>query len=147
MLLLAMFYPLVSVLLPVLSVKTTVALHFTHAFSWALFHCFGLGFVLKAQGETKFLVRHYLKHYHYPQRDGSKGAVREAFANWKVFYNLSVCMTYSKRFVLWFFSFSVFIALCIASFFGLVWKTYSIPSDWTVGNELLRHTLGAVSHQ
>lgn len=27
----------------------------------------------------------------------------------------------------------------------MVWKTYSIPHDWTVGNELLRHTLGMVN--
>lgn len=34
-----------------------------------------------------------------------------------------------------------FVASCI----GVAWKTYSIPHDWTVGNELLRHTLGLVS--
>lgn len=28
---------------------------------------------------------------------------------------------------------------------GLAWKTYSIPTDWTVGNQLLRHVLGIVS--
>lgn len=28
----------------------------------------------------------------------------------------------------------------------MVWKTYAIPHDWTVGNELLRHTLGAVRY-
>jgi hypothetical protein len=33
----------------------------------------------------------------------------------------------------------------LVSFIGVVWKTYSIPTDWTVGHELLRHTLGAVS--
>jgi phosphatidylethanolamine N-methyltransferase len=32
------------------------------------------------------------------------------------------------------------------SFMGVVWKTYSFPTEWTVGTELLRHTLGAVSH-
>ncbi|KAI0062970.1 hypothetical protein BV25DRAFT_1907416 [Artomyces pyxidatus] len=125
MLLLVMFYPLVSVFLPRLSPRGTLTLHFMHALSWGLFHCFGLGFILQAQSEKKFLVRHYLKHYHYPQRDGGKGAVQEAFANWKAIYNLSMCMTFT-------------------SFVGLVWKTYSIPNDWTVGNELLRHTLGAV---
>lgn len=28
---------------------------------------------------------------------------------------------------------------------SVVWKTYSIPHDWTVGSELLRHTIGVVS--
>lgn len=35
--------------------------------------------------------------------------------------------------------------VCVVSFIGLAWKTYSIPTDWTVGVELLRHTLGFVS--
>lgn len=35
--------------------------------------------------------------------------------------------------------------MSLVSFIGLAWKTYSIPTDWTVGVELLRHTLGAVS--
>ncbi|KAI0042743.1 hypothetical protein FA95DRAFT_1584332 [Auriscalpium vulgare] len=125
MLVLAMFYPSAAAFLPQVSNQGALALHFTHALFWGLFHCFGLGFILQAQSERKFLVRHFLKHYHYPQRDGGKGAVQEAFANWKAIYNLSMCMTYT-------------------SFVGLVWKTYSIPNDWTVGSELLRHTLGAV---
>ncbi|ETW80028.1 hypothetical protein HETIRDRAFT_477618 [Heterobasidion irregulare TC 32-1] len=125
MLLLAMFYPLASIFIPSLSHRATLGLHFTHALFWCLFHCFGLGLVLQGQSEKKSLVRHFMKHYHYPQRDGGKGAIQEAFTNWKVIYNLSMCMTY-------------------ISFFGLVWKTYSIPNDWTVGNELLRHTMGAI---
>ncbi len=36
------------------------------------------------------------------------------------------------------------LAALLASFIGLALKTYSIPINWTVGNELLRHTLGAV---
>ena len=32
-----------------------------------------------------------------------------------------------------------------ASFVGLAWQTYSIPAEWTVGDQLLRHTLGVVS--
>ena len=31
------------------------------------------------------------------------------------------------------------------SCFGLVWKTYELPSAWITGNELLRHTMGAAS--
>ena len=32
-----------------------------------------------------------------------------------------------------------------ASSICLAWKTYTIPQDWSVGNELLRHTMGVVS--
>lgn len=32
----------------------------------------------------------------------------------------------------------------LVSCLGVTWKTYSIPHDWTVGSELLRHTLGIV---
>ena len=32
----------------------------------------------------------------------------------------------------------------LVSFFCLAWKTYTIPQEWTVGVELLRHTMGAV---
>lgn len=86
--------------------------------------------MLRAQSEGKFLVRHFLKHYHYPtsgagragkyvdgkegryaqgregrhghgRDDGAgEGAVREAFMNWKVVYNLSMCMTYGACFSL-----------------------------------------------
>jgi hypothetical protein len=31
-----------------------------------------------------------------------------------------------------------------ASFCGLAWKCYNIPIDWTVGTQLVRHTLGLV---
>jgi phosphatidylethanolamine N-methyltransferase len=41
-------------------------------------------------------------------------------------------------------SFNVMAAVYIVSFIGLAWKMYLIPSNWTVGTELLRHTLGAV---
>ncbi|KAJ6554459.1 phosphatidylethanolamine N-methyltransferase [Mycena capillaripes] len=118
-------YSLVVSLLPRLSDPTALALHFAHALGWCLFHCFGLGLLLRAQGQSKFLVRHFLKNYHYPANDGDRGAIVEAFANWKAIYNLSLCMSY-------------------VSFIGVVWKTYSIPSDWTVGHELLRHTMGAL---
>ncbi|OCH92552.1 phosphatidylethanolamine N-methyltransferase [Obba rivulosa] len=118
-------YSLVAAFLPPLSPSGVLALHFAHALTWCLFHSFGLGLLLRAQSERKFLVRHYLKHYHYPRNDNGAGAVYEAFANWKSIYNLSMCMTY-------------------VSFIGLAWKTYSIPHNWTVGNVLLRHTLGVI---
>ncbi|CCM05928.1 uncharacterized protein FIBRA_08166 [Fibroporia radiculosa] len=124
-LVLMIMYPLVTSFLPSLSNHGTLVLHFVHALAWCLFHSFGLGFVLRAQSENKFLVRHFLKHYHYPMKDHGRGALREAFDNWKSIYNLSMCMTYVS-------------SICLA------WKTYNIPQEWTVGNELLRHTLGAI---
>ncbi|KAJ7730239.1 phosphatidylethanolamine N-methyltransferase [Mycena maculata] len=123
-LLLVITYSLVISLLPRVSAGTALCLHFAHALVWCLFHCFGLGLLLRAQGQNKFLVRHFMKNYHYPANDGD-GAIVEAFANWKAIYNLSLCMSY-------------------VSFIGVVWKTYSIPSNWTVGDELLRHTMGAL---
>ncbi|KAI0296989.1 phospholipid methyltransferase-domain-containing protein [Multifurca ochricompacta] len=124
MLLLAMAYPFLIVVLPNLMLSSP-ELHFGHALAWTLFHTFGLGLVLQAQSARKFLVRHFLKHYHYPARDGSRGAVREAFASWKAVYNLSMCMSY-------------------VSCFGLVWKTYDPPLAWITGHGLLRHTVGAI---
>ncbi|KDQ23980.1 hypothetical protein PLEOSDRAFT_1048295 [Pleurotus ostreatus PC15] len=109
-----------------------LALHSTHAFIWCIFHCFGLGSVLKAQSERKFLVKHFLRNYHYDNvhSNGARGrgrtdAIAEAFSNWKAVYNLSMCMTN-------------------VTFMSVVWKTYSIPHDWTVGSELLRHTIGVI---
>ncbi|KAI0076990.1 phosphatidylethanolamine N-methyltransferase [Panus rudis PR-1116 ss-1] len=118
-------YVLLGSFLPALSTRGSLTLHFVHALTWCLFHSFGLGLLLRAQSESRFMVRHFLKHYHYPRNDPGRGAAHEAFSNWKAIYNMSMCMTY-------------------ASFIGLTWKSYSIPSDWTVGNELLRHTLGVI---
>ncbi|KAJ6492894.1 phospholipid methyltransferase-domain-containing protein [Mycena vitilis] len=124
-LVLVIAYSLVISVLPRVSDSTALGLHFAHALAWCLLHCFGLGLLLRAQGQSKFLVRHFLKNYHYPANDGDRGAIVEAFANWKAIYNLSLCMSY-------------------VSFVGVVWQTYSIPNDWTVGHELLRHTIGAL---
>lgn len=124
MLLLAMGYALLTSVLPT-RLLTSAGLHFGHALAWTVFHTLCLGLVLHAQSTRKFLVRHFLQHYHYPARDLRRGAVREAFASWKVVYNLSMCMSY-------------------VSCFGLVWKTYELPSAWITGNELLRHTIGTI---
>ena len=80
--------------LPSLSSPAVLTLHFVHALAWCGFHCIGLGLVLRAQSQSKFLVRHFLKHYHYPHNDRGQGAVHEAFQNWKQIYNTSMCMTY-----------------------------------------------------
>ncbi|KAH9476865.1 phosphatidylethanolamine N-methyltransferase [Psilocybe cubensis] len=127
MLVLIMMYGLAISFLPDLSPKSSLILHFVHALAWCCLHYFGLGLLLRAQSESKFLVRHYLKNYHYDyaQQDGGQVAVIEAFSNWKAIYNLSMCMTYVS---------------CI----GVAWKAYSVPYNWTVGNELLRHTIGAI---
>ncbi|KZO97479.1 phosphatidylethanolamine N-methyltransferase [Calocera viscosa TUFC12733] len=115
-----LFLPLV---LPKLSERACLIFFFLHALAWRLFHSFGLGLLLKAQSERKWIVRHFIKHYHFPGEEGAKRAIEEAFDNWKSMYNLSLCMTYT-------------------SFGALAFKTYHIPVNWTVGGELLRHTLG-----
>lgn len=117
-------YSIVFALLGTLSPSTMLAIHFVHALVWRFIHSFGLGLLLKAQSDSKYMVRHFMKHYYYPPT-ATTGAVEEAFANWKAIYNMSSCMIY-------------------VSFIGLAWKTYSIPTDWTVGVELLRHTLGFI---
>lgn len=84
-----------------LSYKAVLTLHFIHALGWCLFHSFGLGLLLQGQSRNKMLVRHFLKHYPYPQRSEfgkssslGKAAAAEAFENWKHLYNLSLCMSY-----------------------------------------------------
>jgi len=101
--------------------RLSLTFYFLHALAWRLFHSFGLGFLLKVQSEERWLVRHFLKHYHYPsdQRSASStasaqkesraedtqddesstdiaAATRDAFANWKVLYNTSLVMTYGE---------------------------------------------------
>ncbi|KAI5119700.1 hypothetical protein M0805_003584 [Coniferiporia weirii] len=126
MMCLVIAYAVVFAILPTPSTRTALALHFTHALLWRLYHTFVLGSLLKAQSNSRFLVRHFLKHYHYSDSslESGRGAVQEAFTNWKALYNLSMCMTYT-------------------SFIGLAWKTYEFPLEWIAGNQLLRHTLGA----
>lgn len=102
-------YSVLFALLPFsrMSHSMVLALHSTHAFIWCIFHCFGLGSVLKAQSERKFLVKHFLRNYHYDNvhSNGARGrgrtdAIAEAFSNWKAVYNLSMCMTNGARIVL-----------------------------------------------
>ncbi|BGP19913.1 hypothetical protein JCM10213_008612 [Rhodosporidiobolus nylandii] len=118
--LLVLVYAVVPAFLPSLGPRTKLVLLFLHALAWRVFHTGVLGYALKLQSEKKWIVRHFLKHYHY-EKDGD--AVLDAFSNFKSIYNLSLCMTY-------------------ASFGALAWKCYSVPHNWTVGGELVRHTLG-----
>jgi len=99
MLVLIMSYGLAFVFFPTLSAKSQLVVHFLHALAWCLVHYFGLGLLLRAQSENKFLVRHYLKNYvyDYAQQDGGQSAIIEAFSNWKSIYNLSMCMTYGEN--------------------------------------------------
>mgnify|MGYP001613007818 FL=1 len=76
---------------PGASSSTQIVLTFINALFWRVFHTVGLGLALKAQSEKKWIVRHFLKHYHY-EKEG--GAVDDAFANWKKTYNLSLFMSY-----------------------------------------------------
>lgn len=59
------FYLLFSLLLPSFGPTTQITLAFLNALAWRVFHSFGLGWALKLQSEKKWVVRHFLKHYHY----------------------------------------------------------------------------------
>ncbi|GAC76014.1 hypothetical protein PANT_19c00062 [Moesziomyces antarcticus T-34] len=115
-------YALLPLLLPSMGRTARLALLFANALAWRTFHSFGLGVALSRQSESKWIVRHFLKHYNYSQ---PQDAVFEAFGHWKAIYNTSLVMTY-------------------VSFGALAWNCYTPIGhpDWTVGPELLRHTLG-----
>lgn len=139
-------------LVPALPSQLALTAHFLHALGWRLFHSYGLGLLLRAQSKSKWLVRHYLKHYHYPGAEGGdavdgteretvvKRATEEAFGNWQVGYNISLVMTYGE------FSGEIVAPVLMGpvSFAGLAWKTYHLPMDWTVSGTILRHVLGSV---
>lgn len=117
----AVFYAFVPHIVPTLGPKTSLTAYYLNALAWRCFHSGGLGLLLKRQSESKWMVRHYLKHYVYSH---STDAVYAAFSNWKVIYNTSLVMTY-------------------ASFGILCWKCYApLGRDWTAGTDLLRHVLG-----
>jgi phosphatidylethanolamine N-methyltransferase len=142
MLVLVILYGVAFAILPN-SFRSSLVLQFMHALVWCIIHYFGLGLLLRAQSDNKFLVRHYLKNYHY-DTDGGQNAIIEAFSNWKAIYNLSMCMTYGM-FALTYSATKRYNHLQnLVSCIGVAWKAYSLPHDWTVGNELLRHTLGTV---
>lgn len=127
---LVLVYAVVPTFLPTLSKSSTILLLFLHALAWRAFHSFALGLALKKQSERRWIVRHFIKHYHY-DRDGdvsrnpllvglgrahscwlstlspdfgwsrTRQAVRDAFDNWKAIYNLSLSMTYGERVQCW----------------------------------------------
>lgn len=77
--------------------RTTLVLALANALVWRAIHSFGLGALLARQSTDKWMVRHFVKHYHY---DAARGAVYEAFGHWKVIYNASLIMTYLSFVVL-----------------------------------------------
>ncbi|CAE6441284.1 unnamed protein product [Rhizoctonia solani] len=102
----------------------TTATYFIHALTWRIFHSFVLGGILKAQSTSKWLVRHFVERYYY-EHGREDGALEEAFTSWKQIYTMSLYGTYT-------------------SFALLAWKTYTPPTEWTAGDQLLRHTLGVL---
>ena len=89
----------VAALVPPLPASIGLIAYFLHALAWRMFHSFGLGMLLDKQSKSKWLVRHYLKHYHYRSSEAEKETVvkratEEAFGNWQVILNISMVMTY-----------------------------------------------------
>lgn len=98
---LVVFYTICAMVLPAdMSGGSHLILVTINALAWRCFHSFGLGMALRWQSERKWLVRHFLKRYHYDIDHSSQleasGGVEEAFANWKATYNLSLIMTYRE---------------------------------------------------
>ncbi|KAH9821255.1 phospholipid methyltransferase-domain-containing protein [Melampsora americana] len=94
-----------------------------NAIGFRLLHSFGLGILLKKQSQTRFIVRHFLKRYHYHPEIFREVVLEDCFGNWMGIYNLSLIMVY-------------------VSFGTLAWQFYEMRSDLSVGSELLRHTFG-----
>ena len=116
MMCLVFLYSAAFTFMPQLSLHSEIAVHFVHALLWRFHHSIVLGVYLKRQSNSKFLVRHYLKHYHYSgsNLENARGAVQEAFTNWKAIYNLSMVMTFGE------FLFIIIVttnSICFNSFF------------------------------
>ncbi|EGG03149.1 uncharacterized protein MELLADRAFT_49631 [Melampsora larici-populina 98AG31] len=94
-----------------------------NAIGFRILHSFGLGILLKKQSQTRFIVRHFLKRYHYHPEIFREVVLEDCFGNWMGIYNLSLIMVY-------------------VSFGTLAWQFYEMKSDLSIGSELLRHTFG-----
>lgn len=81
---------------------------------WRVWYSVGIGYLLNRQSSKKKWTRHFLK---YGESTG------EAWRQWKGIYHLSM-------------------TLCYAGFAAAAWKMYSVPSNWTYGSVLLKHTIG-----
>lgn len=119
---LVLIYCSVLFLLPLATPRSRLLLACANAIFWRCFHSFGLGLALKYQSESRWLVRHFRKHYYY-EDESAVGPVDQAFANWTAVYNFSLMMVY-------------------LSFALLAWLCARVPSGWTVGSEALRYTAG-----
>ncbi|WFC97834.1 phosphatidylethanolamine N-methyltransferase [Malassezia yamatoensis] len=62
-----------------------------NALGWRVYHTFALGAALRAQSQNAWIVRHFLKFYHFIN---TRDAVYEAFEQWKTIYNTSLVMVY-----------------------------------------------------
>lgn len=118
----AFFYSICFICLPLSTGRQRLVFASVNAVFWRLFHSAGLGMVLYKQSTEKWLVRHFLKHYFYEQKE-SFGPVQDAFRNWAGLYNFSLGMTY-------------------VSFVCLAWNCYALPSGWTFASVAMRHTFG-----
>lgn len=109
--------------LVLLRVNSHAALVLTvvNALVWRLFHSVGLGLALQQQSRSKWLVRHFIKHYTYA--DG-QAAVLEAFSHWKVIYNTSLMMTYV--------SFTT-----LAAYYYVPWSAAPSPLRYVLGCALI----------
>lgn len=102
---------------------TMLVLLCVNAVGWRVFHSFGLGTALMAQSKTKWIVRHFVKCYHFTN---AHDALYDVFAQWKTIYNASLVMVY-------------------VSFAALAVQCYAVPTaSWVHGTTLLRHVLGAL---
>ena len=68
-----MVYTLAGALLMPLIIVCPTA----HALLWRVLHSFGLGWVLRPQSRTKFIVHYFVKNYYYQPEDEARAATLE----------------------------------------------------------------------
>ena len=89
-------------------------LFFLHAVAWRVWYHLGLGYILRAQSESKLWTRHFVK---YGESEG------EGWRQWKGMCHLSMIM-------------------CYASTVAAAWKMYAVPESWSDDWIVLKHILG-----
>ncbi|KAJ3167221.1 phosphatidylethanolamine N-methyltransferase [Irineochytrium annulatum] len=83
---------------------------------WRIMYNWVLGLILHLQSTNKFWSRHFIKYGE---------TTKEAFHQWKIFFNLSQSMTYI----------TFFICAC---------RLYTVPENWYHGIVLLKHIIAAI---
>ena len=131
----ALTYATLAVAFPVTSPKWQIVFASVNALAWRIFHSLVLGCVLRWQSDSKWFVRHFLKHTAY---DSNDGPVRSAFDSWKFLYNTSSVMVHSAC------SDPTDALIGSASFAALAWRCFLASDRWTLGNEILRYVFGLV---